>query len=130
MKLPTTCIDCILESLRTGNPDASCADHKPPVPIHVDAPPSPAERPRSVPSFPPAEARPSNAEASLDQPPSPELSFALRQDRAAHTRAALARLLAYNRSRGLSTRALAGITGYTERYVRKLIVVAGDNDFR
>ena len=82
--------------------------------------PSPTERLGRVPISGRPDASHGSASALLAQ----QSQLSLRQDRAARTRIALARLLEYSRSGGIPVASLAGITGYSERRVRELLALA------
>jgi len=118
-------------SFTTGNSDVLAYHYRT---VHGVGRPS-TPRP-SPPSLPARVSSPSPANAigrapGSDRPdvsprrPEPLMAqLSLRQDRAARTRIALARLLEYNRSKGIPAPSLAGITGYSERRVRELLALA------
>ena len=118
-------------SVTTGNSDVLAYHYRT---VHgVGRPDSPRPSP---PSLPARASSPSSTERlghvlvsgrpdTSPKGPEPLMAqLSLRQDRAARTRIALARLLEYNRSRGIPAVSLAGITGYSERRVRELLVLA------
>jgi len=121
-------------SFATGNSDVLAYHYRT---VHgVGRPSTPRPSPPSLParasSPSPANAigrapgsdRPDVSHGSVSALLAQQSQLSLRQDRAARTRIALARLLEYNRSRGIPAVSLAGITGYSERRVRELLVLA------
>ena len=88
-----------------------------PARVSSHAPPSSPVASGRVPDSTRPDVSPSSAKASLAQ-------LSLRLDRAAKTRIALARLMKFNRNRGMPVRVLAGLTGYSERRVRELLTLA------